>query len=138
MSTNALAHIVDDDEAIRDALAWLFETRGVESRTWPSAEAFLDAYSNNMHGCIVLDIRMDGMSGLECFDRLLVQGCRVPVIFLTGHGDVPMAVGALRKGAYHFIEKPFNDNELVNVVIEALRHDAAERSGERRADLALL
>ncbi|MBK8337147.1 MAG: response regulator transcription factor [Sterolibacteriaceae bacterium] len=126
----ALAHIVDDDEAIRDALAWLFETRGVVSRGWPSAETFLADYVDAMHGCVVLDIRMDGMSGLECFDRLLALGCRMPVIFLTGHGDVPLAVATLRKGAYHFIEKPFNDNELVNVVIEALRHDAAARELE--------
>lgn len=126
----ALAHIVDDDEAIRDALAWLFETRGVASRAWGSAEAFLADYANTMHGCVVLDIRMDGMSGLECYDRLLAIGCRMPVIFLTGHGDVPLAVATLRKGAYHFIEKPFNDNELVNVVIEALCHDAAARELE--------
>ncbi|TXG85938.1 MAG: response regulator transcription factor [Thermomicrobiales bacterium] len=130
MTTDALAHIVDDDEAIRDALAWQFETRGVASRSWPSAEAFLADYSDAMKGCIVLDIRMEGMSGLECFDRLLDMHCRMPVIFLTGHGDVPLAVATLRKGAYHFIEKPFNDNELVNVVIEALRHDAAARALE--------
>lgn len=130
MTTDALAHIVDDDEAIRDALAWQFETRGVASRSWPSAEAFLADYSDAMQGCIVLDIRMEGMSGLECFDRLLDMHCRMPVIFLTGHGDVPLAVATLRKGAYHFIEKPFNDNELVNVVIEALRHDAAARALE--------
>lgn len=130
MSEAALAHIVDDDEAIRDALAWLFETRGVASRGWASAEAFLADYRDSMHGCIVLDVRMDGMSGIECFDRLRDIGCRMPVIFLTGHGDVPLAVASLRKGAYHFIEKPFNDNELVNVVIEALRHDAAARELE--------
>lgn len=126
----ALAHIIDDDEAIRDALGWQFETRGVASRSWPSAEAFLADYRDDMQGCIVLDIRMDGMSGLDCFDRLLDLKCRMPVIFLTGHGDVPLAVATLRKGAYHFIEKPFNDNELVNVVIEALRHDAAARELE--------
>jgi len=130
MTPSALAHIVDDDEAIRDALAWQFETRGVASRAWPSAEAFLADYDEAMRGCIVLDIRMDGMSGLECFDRLLDLGCRMPVIFLTGHGDVPLAVATLRKGAYHFIEKPFNDNELVNVVIEAMRHDEAARERE--------
>lgn len=130
MSEAAIAHIVDDDEAIRDALGWLFETRGVASRCWDSAEAFLTDYRDSMEGCIVLDVRMGGMSGIECFDRLLGLGCRMPVIFLTGHGDVPLAVASLKKGAYHFIEKPFNDNELVNVVIEALRHDAAAREFE--------
>jgi two-component system response regulator DctR len=78
-------------------------------------------------GCLVLDVRMDGMSGLELFDRLLTRGCVMPVIFLTGHGDVPLAVAALKKGAYDFIEKPFNDNELVNRVLEALAIDAAHR-----------
>lgn len=130
MNVSGLAHIVDDDEAIRDALAWLFETRGVASRSWASAEAFLGDYRDSMHGCIVLDVRMEGMSGIECFDRLRELGCRMPVVFLTGHGDVPLAVASLKKGAYHFIEKPFNDNELVNVVIEALRHDAAARELE--------
>lgn len=129
MST-ALAYIVDDDEAIRDALGWLFESRGVNSRSWASAEAFLDSYDPMMQGCIVLDLRMEGMSGLDCFDRLTERGCRMPVIFLTGHGDVPLAVSMLRKGAYHFIEKPFNDNELVNVVLEALKHDSAARAVE--------
>ena len=99
MTQVALAHIVDDDEAIRDALAWQFETRGVASRSWPSAEAFLADYSDALQGCIVLDIRMEGMSGLECFDRLLDLRCRMPVIFLTGHGDVPLAVATLLKGA---------------------------------------
>lgn len=124
------AHIVDDDEAIRDALAWLFQTRGVEAATWPSGEAFLQAYRSDMTGCIVLDIRMDGMSGLECFDQLLERECSMPVVFLTGHGDVPMAVAALKKGAYDFIEKPFNDNDLVNVVISALERDALQRASQ--------
>lgn len=128
--TAPLAYIVDDDEAIRDALMWLFESRGVNSRNWASAEAFLENYDPVMQGCIVLDLRMEGMSGLDCFDRLTERGCRMPVIFLTGHGDVPLAVSMLRKGAYHFIEKPFNDNELVNVVLEALKHDAAARAVE--------
>jgi two-component system response regulator DctR len=121
------AHIVDDDEAIRDAISWLFRSRGVANSTWPSAEAFLDSYRPDLVGCLVLDVRMDGMSGLELFDRLLTRGCVMPVIFLTGHGDVPLAVAALKKGAYDFIEKPFNDNELVNRVLEALAIDAAHR-----------
>lgn len=122
------AHIVDDDEAIRDALSWLFQSRGVSTSDWPSAEAFLADYREDMSGCLVLDVRMDGMSGLELFDRLLAVGCPMPVVFLTGHGDVPLAVAAVKKGAYDFIEKPFNDNELVNRVIEALSIDAARRA----------
>lgn len=122
-----IAHLVDDDEAIRDALSWLLESRGVNCRSWPSAEAFLnhlDQASAPIAGCIVLDIRMDGMSGLELFDRLMQRGCKAPVIFLTGHGDVPMAVGALKKGAFDFVEKPFDDNLLASRVIEAIAIDA--------------
>lgn len=128
LSGNAnIAHLVDDDEAIRDALSWLLESRGVNCRSWPSAEAFLnhlDQASGPIAGCIVLDIRMDGMSGLELFDRLMQRGCKAPVIFLTGHGDVPMAVGALKKGAFDFVEKPFDDNLLASRVIEAIAIDA--------------
>ena len=119
----ACTHIVDDDEAIRDALEWLFKTRGVSCRTWPSGERFLEAWQPDWRGCIVLDIRMQGMSGLECFDTLLARGCQLPVIFITGHGDVPMAVSALKKGAFHFIEKPFNDHDLVDLVEKALAAD---------------
>ena len=126
----ACTHIVDDDEAIRDALEWLFKTRGVSCRTWPSGERFLDVWQPDWRGCIVLDIRMQGMSGLECFDTLLARGCQLPVIFITGHGDVPMAVSALKKGAFHFIEKPFNDHDLVDLVEKAL---AADRDRQRVA-----
>lgn len=122
------AHIIDDDEAIRDALCWLFESRGVSAQAWPTAVGFLADYGPEMVGCLVLDIRMEGLSGLELFDELLGRGCPMPAIFLTGHGDVPLAVAALKKGAYDFIEKPFNDNELVNRVLEALAIDKARRA----------
>ena len=121
------AYLIDDDEAIRDSLSWLLESRGIHCRSWPSAEAFLGFTEETrvaIAGCIVLDIRMDGMSGLELFDRLMARGCKIPVIFLTGHGDVPMAVGALKKGAFDFVEKPFDDNLLANRVIEAMALDA--------------
>ncbi|PWC33619.1 response regulator [Azospirillum sp. TSO35-2] len=123
-------HIVDDDEAIRDALGWLFQSRNVPVVGWASAEAFLEAWRPDTGGCLLLDIRMEGMSGLELFDRLLARGCRMPVIFLTGHGDVPIAVNALKKGARDFVEKPFNDNELVDRVIQALAFDAEQRERE--------
>ncbi|MGY0789834.1 response regulator transcription factor [Azospirillum argentinense] len=121
-------HIVDDDEAIRDAMGWLFQSRNVPVASWPSAEAFLVDYDPAMTGCLLLDIRMEGMSGLELFDRLTAMSCRMPVLFLTGHGDVPIAVSALKKGARDFVEKPFNDNDLVDRVIEALAFDAGERA----------
>ncbi len=123
-------HIVDDDEAIRDALGWLFQSRSVPVAGWASAWNFLEAWTPDMAGCLLLDIRMEGMSGLELFDRLLGLGCRMPVIFLTGHGDVPIAVAALKKGARDFVEKPFNDNELVDRVIGALAFDAESRLRE--------
>jgi two-component system response regulator DctR len=117
-------HIIDDDEAIRDALSWLLGSRGVAVQTWESAESFLTAYRADLRGCLLLDIRMGGMSGLELFDRLRAQACTLPVIFLTGHADVPMAVSALKRGARDFVEKPFNDNDLVDRLLEALAAEA--------------
>ena len=116
--------MVDDDEAIRDALGWLLRSRGIASQAWDSAEAFLVDYRGDMRGCLVLDVRMGAMSGPELFAQLRARGCRMPALFLTGHGDVPQAVDAIKKGAFDFIEKPFNDNELVDRVVAALRADA--------------
>lgn len=130
--SQALAHIVDDDEAIRDALTWLFRTRQVACRAWESAEAFLEAWQPDWRGCIVLDIRMREMSGLECFEALREQGNSLPVIFLTGHGDVPMAVAALKKGAIDFIEKPFNDAELLRLVSQCLANEQESRARRRQ------
>ncbi|SBT06980.1 C4-dicarboxylate transport transcriptional regulatory protein DctR [Candidatus Accumulibacter aalborgensis] len=128
------AYLVDDDDAIRDSLCWLLESRGVPCRSYPSAEDFLAAWNSSLAGCVLLDIRMDGMSGPELFDLLGERGSTLPVIFLTGHGDVPMAVSALKKGAFDFVEKPCNDNELVNRVIEALTLDANQRVAASGAD----
>ncbi len=129
-------HVVDDDGAIRDALAWLLGSRGLATATWPSAEAFLAGHDAGAPGCVVLDVRMGGMSGVECFDALKARGSALPVIFLTGHGDVPLAVAALKRGAFDFVEKPFNDNQLVDLVEEALRRDLARRS-EHAAEAGL-
>lgn len=128
------AYIVDDDEAIRDSLSWLLDSRGVPSLVYASAESFLKAWSPALGGCILLDIRMEGMSGIELFERLLERGCSLPVIFLTGHGDVPMAVSTLKNGAFDFVEKPCNDNVLVDRVIEALKRDAARCAAAASAD----
>lgn len=123
-------HIVDDDPAVRDALQWLLKSRGVQSQTWGSAEDFLSFASGDLCGCLLLDVRMPGMSGIELFDRLLALNCRLPVIFLTGHGDVPMAVQALKDGAFDFIEKPYDDNALVDKVLAALEHDLKRCASE--------
>ena len=97
-------YVVDDDEALRDSLVWMLESNGYVVCPFDSAESFLEAYAREMTGCIVLDVRMPGMSGLELFDELGRRHCTLPVIFITGHGDVPMAVAALKKGAADFIE----------------------------------
>jgi two-component system response regulator DctR len=132
--TTPLAHLIDDDDAIRDALAWLLRSRGIASRSWETADAFLADYDSSMRGCLVLDVRMPGMGGPELFDLLLEQGCLMPAIFLTGHGDVPLAVQAIKKGAFDFIEKPFNDNELVDRVVAAIRLDEEQRQRHATAD----
>jgi two-component system response regulator DctR len=128
------AYIVDDDEAVRDSLCWLLQSRGVASLSYPSAEAFLETWTPSLAGCILLDIRMEDMSGTELFERLLERGSRLPVIFLTGHGDVPMAVSTLKNGAFDFFEKPCNDNQLVDRVVEALKFEAERRTAEAAND----
>lgn len=125
--TKGIAYLVDDDEAIRDALSWLLRSKGLASQAWGSAEKFLADYRNHMCGCVILDIRMPSMSGPELFDRLLALGCTMPVIFLTGHGDVPLAVQALKKGAFDFLEKPCNDKELADRVLAAMDLDQRRR-----------
>lgn len=127
-------YLVDDDEAIRDSLSWLLQSRSLQCQTYASAESFLAAWTPDLRGCLLLDIRMREMSGLELFDRLLENGNRLPVIFLTGHGDVPMAVGALKKGAFDFVEKPFDDNQLVNRVLEAVELDNTRRATAASSD----
>ena len=126
-------HVIDDDPAIRDSLDWLFRSRELPVTTWDSGEAFLAAWSPQTRGCLVLDVRMAGMSGLEVLDRLDEQGSILPVIVLTGHGDVPVAVQSLKKGAVDFLEKPFDAGDLVDRVraaleLEARRHTVATTS----------
>ena len=133
MST-PLAHLVDDDEAIRDALSWLLKSRGLPCATYESAETFLSAWNKTMSGCVVLDMRMSGMSGLDCFDQLSARESLLPIIFLTGHGDVPLAVATLKKGAFDFFEKPFNDNELATRIEEAMALDANRRVANATVD----
>lgn len=117
-------HVVDDDAAIRDSLDWLFRSRGLTVRAWESGEAFLAAWTSETRGCIVLDVRMGGMSGLDVLDRLEELGSVLPVVVLTGHGDVPVAVQSLKKGAVDFLEKPFDGAALVERVLAALELEA--------------
>lgn len=128
------AHLVDDDDAIRDALAWLLKSRGLACTTHACAEDFLASWSPGLAGCVVLDMRMTGMSGQDCFDQLGQRGSTLPVIFLTGHGDIPLAVASLKKGAFDFFEKPFNDNDLVSRIEEAIAFHTRQRAASMTAE----
>jgi len=132
--TEPRVHIVDDDEAMRDSLKWLLESRGLKVELYPSAEAFLRAFNNGFCGCLVLDVRMPGMNGLDLYEQLQARASTLPVIFITGHGDVPMAVSALKKGAADFIEKPFNNQDMLGLIESCLKQDRA--AAARRAESA--
>lgn len=125
--------VVDDDAAVRDALKLLLRSVGHAVETFGSGQEFLDAYAEDRPGCLVLDIRMPGMSGLELQERLNEKHCILPVIFITGHGDVPMAVEAMQAGAVDFIQKPFRDQDLIDRINQALDKDNSNRAalGER-------
>jgi two-component system response regulator DctR len=131
-----MLHIVDDEEVIRDALAWLAQSRGLAAHGYASGEEFLagvDKHTDPGGDCVLLDVRMPGMNGIAVFDQMVSRKLlpRLPVIFLTGHGDVPMAVDSLKRGAFDFFEKPFNDNQLMDRVDQALA--ASRRAGDAQA-----
>ncbi|HWV91356.1 MAG TPA: response regulator [Burkholderiales bacterium] len=121
MSPARVVYVVDDDDAVRNAVRLLFRTADLEVETFPSAAAFLERADLERRCCVLLDIRMPGMTGADLHDELLGRGVRAPVIFITGHGDIPMAVEAMKKGAYDFIEKPFDDEHLLSQVLGALQ-----------------
>lgn len=128
--------IVDDDDAVRRAMQLLMRSVGLPSETFSSADEFLERFVPDLAGCLVLDIRMPGLGGLELQDRLLKLRSSLPVIFITGHGDVPMAVEAMQKGAFDFIQKPFRDQELLERVNDALSVDQRRRTTDaRRAEV---
>ena len=109
-------YVVDDDEAVRDSLQWLLEGKDYRVRCFDSAETFLSRYDPREVACLIVDIRMPGISGLELQDRLVERKSPLPIVFITGHGDVPMAVTTMKKGAMDFIQKPFKEEELVGLV----------------------
>ncbi|WP_202845429.1 response regulator transcription factor [Luteimonas saliphila] len=140
----ARIYLVDDNDAFRESTAWLLETAGFEPRPFPSGAAFLAAYESERHGardeCLVSDIRMPQMSGLQLQDELLRRGIRLPLVFVTAHGDVPLAVEAMRKGATNFLEKPFTDEALTHAIHAAfasrrqhppMRNEALEKLSPR-------
>jgi len=121
-------YIVDDDEGVRNSLRFLLKSVGLANCALSSAREFLDNYVTDHPGCLVLDVRMPGMSGLELQQQLNLRGAVIPVIFITGHGDVPMAVEAMQHGAFDFLQKPFRDQDLIERIQRALQRDARSRS----------
>ncbi len=127
-SNQAITYVIDDDKAVRESLRWLIESVGLPVETYGSARDFLNSFSNDRPGCIVLDVRMPEISGLELQEHLKAHDIQTPIIIITGHGDVPMAVRALKNGAVDFIEKPFNDQALLDRIQHALQHDTETRN----------
>lgn len=139
--TDAKVFVVDDDHAVRDALSALLNSVDLAAETFASPQEFLERFDLDLAGCLVLDIRMPGMSGLELQQKLNESGSILPVIFITGHGDVPMAVEAMQHGAVDFVQKPFRDQELLDRINNALEKNAADLDAlkevseiKRRAD----
>src|SRR5438128_1063256 len=126
-------YVVDDDEAVRDSLQWLLEGKDYRVKCFDAAESFLSRFDPREVACLIADIRMDGMSGLELQDRLLERRSPLPVTFITGHGDVPMAVTTMKKGAEDFIEKPFKEDELVSLVEKMLDRARVDFSKHQEA-----
>jgi two-component system response regulator FixJ len=131
-------YIVDDDDGMRRALETLLGTVGYETAGFSRAKDFLEVFEPGAHGCLLLDIRMPDMSGLELQAKLNGLGCTIPIVFITGHGDVPMAVQAMKEGAFEFIQKPFRDQDLLDRINHALHLDEQMRdASHRRAEVML-
>jgi len=129
-------YVLDDDEGMRRAVSMLLSTIGHRVQSFATPSEFLAKHNSAQHGCVILDIRMPDMSGLEVQQRLNKQGSMLPVIFITGHGDVPMAVQAMKEGAFDFIQKPFRDQDLIDRINHALKQDAELRAQlSQRADM---
>jgi two-component system response regulator FixJ len=132
MSAKGLVSIIDDDDALRDSLSFLLSTAGIDARSYDSAAAYLGDRQRRECGCLVTDVRMPGMTGIELLRELKAEGLSVPVIVMTGHGDVPLAVEAMKLGAFDFIEKPFDDDTLLTSVQAALGQ--REKNALQQAD----
>lgn len=120
-------YIVEDDDAVRESLQLVLESVGYQTQAFANANAFLDAYDSDMAGCLVLDIRMPGMNGMELQRKLNERNSILPIIFVTGHGDVPMAVEAMQQGALDFVQKPYREQELLEKIERAFKIDHANR-----------
>ena len=124
----ATVFVVDDDQAMRNSLKWLIESVGVAVESFASADEFLAQHQSGRTGCLVLDVRMPGMSGLELLEHLAQRNMHIPAVVITGHGDVPMAVRAMKSGAIDFIEKPFNDEALLDAIRRAIAYEEQQRN----------
>jgi two-component system response regulator FixJ len=132
MPVEAVVHVIDDDDAVRDSLSFLLTAAGLTITAYDSATAFVAKLPRVASGCIVTDIRMPGLSGVDLLKRLKLEGIRMPVIVMTGHGDVPLAVEAMKLGAVDFLEKPFDDDHLLAAIRSALdRHGDDDKRAER-------
>jgi len=125
-------YIVDDDAAVRGALLMLLKSVGLRGSGYGSAQEFLNSYQAHQPGCLVLDVRMPGLSGLELQQQLNLRGATLPVLFMTGHADVPMAVEAMQAGAFDFLQKPFRDQDLLDRIQRALQHDSQMRAEQQQ------
>ncbi len=132
-SPEPTVYVIDDDESIRELLAWLMKRNAIRAEAYPNARSFLKAYRPGAPGCLILDLYMPGMSGLDLQQYLKEAGIEMPVIFLSGRADVPKAVAAVKSGAIDFIEKPFDYRQIVELARECLRRDAAAREGREEA-----
>jgi two-component system response regulator FixJ len=126
-ASNSCVMVVDDDSGVRNAMRTLLKSVGLNSQVFASAQDFLNGYNPGQPGCVLLDIRMPGMSGLELQQELNLRGATIPVIFMTGHGDIPMAVEAMQHGAFDFLQKPFRDQDLLDRIQKAIVRDAKLR-----------
>ena len=133
MSDSVVVHIVDDDEAVRQSLAFLLSSAGHAVRLYDSAKSFLNGISGVKGGCLITDIRMPEMTGIELLRAMQAEACGLPAIVITGHGDVPLAIEAMKAGAVDFIEKPFDDAAILNAVKAALQRDTGSEEGDRTA-----
>ncbi|ABC31895.1 Response regulator [Hahella chejuensis KCTC 2396] len=131
---NQIVYVVEDDEAVRDSLLLLLRAEGYSTKGYSSAQSFLEEEVADLNGCLVLDIRMPGMTGMELHKKLLEMGCALPVIFVTGHGDVAMAVEAMKLGAVDFVQKPYREEDLLEKVKGALAMDAEQKEALRHKE----
>jgi FixJ family two-component response regulator len=131
MSKGVIVYIVDDDSSLRDALGELLQSIGLETRAYGSVRDFLDAARPDLPGCLVLDVRLPGQSGLDFQSQLAELGIRIPVVLITGHGDIPMSVRAMKAGAVDFLPKPFREQDMIEAVLRGIDRDRQKRTAEQ-------